>query len=261
MILPPPGSHGVQGVIEKRGTNVTEQRVLLDTQSAVPGQNYLDVKLYGADPSDNSSYRRFTQARLQNEAYNATNGVARQPSALFVQNSYGPFGYASGKGPSGDTCIYGWQQIRSPENLRSSLGNLGIVQVRARLCDRLAGESELLKTMLGYTITGGYGSEAWNPYGKPKSAEAVLTGTVQPMSAAFQPSPDPAATASIPAPTVVRQAKPITAAAVPQSMMEPALRGPAVPLPGPATGQTVPAAGVKPASAGGTVMVPMPPEK
>ncbi|WP_051558853.1 cellulose biosynthesis protein BcsN [Allorhizobium undicola] len=256
MILPPPGSHSVSGVIEKTAGNLTEQRVLLATNSNVPGQNYLNIRLYGSTPAgEGGSHRGLSAPGLQREAYNATNGVASQPSALFMQNSYGPFGFASGKGPSGDHCIYGWQQIRSPENQRSSLGNLGVVDIRARLCDRQAGENELLKTMLGYTVTGAYGSAAWNPYGAPRSAEAVLAGTARPASAAFSPS---IPTAPVAAPHPARPAAPKPAASpVPDSMVEPVAKGPPVPLPQAATASQRDSSAPK-ATTTPTVVVPLP---
>lgn len=40
-------------------------------------------------------------------------GVRMARSPYYVQNRYGPFGYAVGRSSSGDTCLYAWQRLTS----------------------------------------------------------------------------------------------------------------------------------------------------
>jgi hypothetical protein len=97
--------------------------------------------------------------------------MARRPT--FLQNSYGPFAYAAGKSPFGDTCIYAWQQIRSGSG--SGIGrDLGMIQTRWRLCDATASEQQLLSAVYGYTITGTFSGKAWNPFGAPPPLDPRL---------------------------------------------------------------------------------------
>ncbi|TGP39326.1 cellulose biosynthesis protein BcsN, partial [bacterium M00.F.Ca.ET.230.01.1.1] len=87
---------------------------------------------------------------------------------------YGAFSYAAGKGRGEDTCLYGWQDIRSPESMRQDFRNLGRIKVRLRLCQSGASIERLLAVMYNYTITGTYASPSWNPYGTPQAVDKNL---------------------------------------------------------------------------------------
>lgn len=186
MILPAPGGPTVLSVIEERFSDGVEQKVVLSTEAANEGQNYLSIRIYG--PMERAmqgrkklGYRAFTTSAIRGEIAREVPGVAMRVSDLFLRNSYGPFGYAYGTTSAGDACIFGWQQLRSPEADRSNFRNTGAVQVRLRLCERGASEKELLSVMYGYTVTGSFVSEQWNPFGRPRDATATVGTTGEPI--------------------------------------------------------------------------------
>ncbi len=180
MIMPAPGSASVLSVIEERFSNAVAQKVVLSTSSSVAGQNYLSIQMFGPMERETQgtrtlNYRPVAASALLQEARSAVPGVAMKISSLFLRNTYGPFGYAFGQSSEGDSCIYGWQQLRSSEAERSNFRNVGAVQVRLRLCETAASEKELLSVMYGYTITGSFYSYQWNPYGGPRPADNLLS--------------------------------------------------------------------------------------
>ncbi|WP_377297182.1 cellulose biosynthesis protein BcsN [Rhizobium sp. SGZ-381] len=169
LIMPPPGGLAMVGVVEHAYGNGIEQTVLLATSSSVIGQNYLKIRYNGGNSGETGSvaYRPITESSLRSERAAALPGIRLTPSMNFLRNAYGPIGYASGKSAGGDTCLFGWQQIRS-RSTGSGMGrDFGMIQVRVRLCDHAASERELLNYMYGYTITGTFQGQIWNPYGAP----------------------------------------------------------------------------------------------
>lgn len=181
MIVPAPGGPAVISVIEERFADAVEQKVVLGTNASNQGQNYLSIRLYG--PMERATqgekklgYKAVTAVGLNNEALRAVPGVAMKTSTLFLRNNYGPFGYAFGQSAGGDSCIFGWQQLRSGEAERQSYRNAGAVQIRLRLCESGASEKELLGVMYGYTVTGTFASEQWNPFGSPKDVSEKIAG-------------------------------------------------------------------------------------
>lgn len=186
LILPPPGGPAVLNVVERRRTNAIEQDIYLYTSAATPGQNVLHAKFFGPvdaqfDQQKRSGYAGIQDNRMMAEARRALPGVPLALSPYFLQNNYGPFGYAFGRGRSGDACIFAWQQIRQKENHRSPLKGYGTIQLRLRYCATGASETELLAPVYGYTITGTFGDPAWNPYGAPPPLEAGLGRTGNPI--------------------------------------------------------------------------------
>src|SRR5690606_3555739 len=105
-------------------------------------------------------------------------GVAMQRSNHYVQNTFGPFGYATGRSASGDTCLYAWQRLASKPSL---IGNKGSVQIRLRLCGRSATEESLLATMYGFTFTGAFADMGWNPFDRAPPSDPRLGVSGQPM--------------------------------------------------------------------------------
>jgi hypothetical protein len=185
LALPPPGGPSIVGVIERKRGNGTEQTISLFTSSSVPGQNVLKIQFLGAsgaNPGTSSvSYKMINEGEMAREMFRAVPGVTLVRSGAFLQNSYGPFGYASGRSRSGDTCIYAWQQIRSSHSAQTQARNFGMIQVRLRLCDANATERQLLGIVYGYTITGTLDGEIWNPYGDAPGADAALGRTGSPI--------------------------------------------------------------------------------
>jgi hypothetical protein len=164
-------------------------------------------------------------------------GVPMATSATFLQNSYGPFGYASGNSRAGDTCIYAWQQIRSSQAAHTQARNFGMIQIRLRLCDARATERQLLGIVYGYTVTGTFDGNIWNPYGAPPPANPTLGQTgapIYPDEGGYRPSTMPIGYE--PAPAAVRQPRAVTVRRV-QPQLAPAAPvlqppvGPRVPLP------------------------------
>lgn len=178
LALPPPGGPSIVSVVERKRGNGTEQTISLYTSSSVSGQNFLGVQFFGASGANpgigNASFRMVSEDGIIREAFAAVPGVQMTRSATYLQNSYGPFGYASGQSGSGDTCIYGWQQIRSSRSAQTQARNFGMIQVRLRLCDARATERQLLGIMYGYTIVGMLDGEIWNPFGHPQGTDPTL---------------------------------------------------------------------------------------
>jgi hypothetical protein len=183
MVMPPPGGPAIVGVVQKTYKNGLEQTLSLATSSNVPGQNYMKVAFVGGrgEGSSHQSYRPFRAATLQQEIARAAPGVRLSRSPTFLQNSYGPFGYAFGHGRSGDACLYGWQQIRSGSQNRGTPTDLGMIQVKLRLCDNSATDQELLSVLYGYTITGSFDGQLWNPFGRPTAIDARIGKSGQPI--------------------------------------------------------------------------------
>jgi hypothetical protein len=192
------------------------------------GLDYDDRKGLGYSSIRNSNVDRDMRRDLP--------GVAMAKSDFYVQNNYGPFGYATGRSRSGDTCLYAWQQIRSGDNARTTFTNRGTVQIRLRICDARASEQELLRVMYGYAIAGTFPAQGWNPYDSPPTVDPTLGRTgnpIYPGVPANHDNPPPAAfQARIQAPVVVvrRQTAPI---AVAPAALPPIARptGPLVPPP------------------------------
>jgi hypothetical protein len=179
MIIPAPGGPNVISVIEERFSDGVEQKVILATDATNEGQNYLSIRIYGPMERETQGqkrlgYRAFTSAALSAEVYRAMPGVPMKVSGLFLRNSYGPIGYAFGHTKAGDSCIFGWQQLRSSDAERSGYRNVGAIQVRLRLCENGASEKALLSVMYGYTVNGSFSSDQWNPFGRPKDAASTI---------------------------------------------------------------------------------------
>lgn len=196
MVMPPPGGPAVVSVISRKFTNADQQDVLLFTSAATPGQNFLRIKLFGPvgidrDGGKSLGYASVRESVIAAEIREAVPGVAMKRSGLFLQNDYGPFGYAFGHGRQNDSCLYAWQQIRSSEQDRSGFQNGGTIQVRLRLCEEGASEEKLLSVMYGYTIRAGISKPGWNPYGAPPPVDAGLGRTsspIRPLSEDLQPA-------------------------------------------------------------------------
>lgn len=138
LILPPPGGPAVLNVVERRFANSIAQDVFLHTSASTPGQNFLKAQFFGPMETvfgqQSSAYLPVRSSQMMREARRAVPGAALTQSPYFLQNSYGPFGYAFGRGRGDDACLYAWQQIRPPQHRRSPLQNHGTIQVRVRYC-------------------------------------------------------------------------------------------------------------------------------
>lgn len=255
LVFPPPGGPAVIAVIERRYRNGIEQDIALRTQSSVSGQNSIKVKFVGPGIDGTNTDKTLSSARLTDltvsrEMRSEVPGIAMVRTPSYLQNNYGPFSYAVGRSRGGDTCVYGWQQIRSSTDARNTLHNLGIIEMRLRLCDAAQSEQALLATMYGYTINGSFTGWQWNPYGRTDGVDPNLGRPGHPVYPAAAAIDHYAAPLGYePQPTVRRVSAPPTRRPVASArqpartvmpMVSTAPRGPLVPPP--PTGSSVPIA-------------------
>jgi hypothetical protein len=177
--LPGPGGPAIVNIVERSFRNATQQDIFLFTSASTPGQNVMRVQLYGPvgskfEGTRSLGYSSVRASEIAKEMRRELPGIALRQSPIYLQNNYGPFSYAYGRGRGNDACLYAWQQIRSPEDARTAFQNGGTIQVRLRLCEEDASEEKLLSTMYGYTIRGAFNAAGWNPYGEPPSVEPTL---------------------------------------------------------------------------------------
>jgi hypothetical protein len=272
--MPEVGGPAVTAVLEKRYANATEQDVLLATSAATPGQNLLRIQIFG--PVETAIANRDTlragylpAKNVNSEMRELIPGVRMKTSGYYVQNKYGPFGYAVGRTSSGDTCLYAWQRITSTGFTQTWIGNKGSIQVRLRLCDQNASEQRLLQSMYGYTINASFKSRNWNPFGEPLPPDETLGRPGAPTYPVSAPRFE-TVTEPIAAPAPKRRSPTRRQAAnppVPATTRQPVPVGPTVPPPpgdGVASSSQSGARTVQaPASAppqGGAPLVPPPPQ-
>lgn len=177
LAFPPPSGPAILDIVERSYSNAIRQDIILATESTVTGANRLRVDLFG--PVDSSSdtklpNRRITQGDIRREMVDVLPGVAMQVSPFYVQNDYGPFGYAVGRASSGDLCLYAWQRIEAAAHLSRFFDNRGTIQIRLRLCERGATEESLLAVMYGYTLAAVVTDQVWNPFGTPPPLDPAL---------------------------------------------------------------------------------------
>lgn len=238
LIFPPPGGPEIVAVVNRTYSNAVAQQVILRSEAATPGQNYLKAEFFGPQQAgdtdrDALTFTGFRASSVAREIRAEFPGENIAMSANYLQNGYGAFSYAAGSGRGGDTCLYGWQDIRSPEAMRQDFRNLGRIKVRLRLCQSGASVERLLAVMYNYTITGTYASPSWNPYGTPQAVDQNLGRPghpVYPMKTADVPMrPGGEVTASVPP----RPARRVTAAAPVQPEPQPLPPIAAVSIPSP----------------------------
>ena len=184
--FPAPGGPAITAVLERRFANATQQDILLATSAHTPGQNMLRVQFFGPVDSSAAGENQLREGYLPlgdvgAEMRKVLPGIRMVRSPFYVQNKYGPFGYAVGQSASGDTCLYGWQRISSTGVTETWVGNKGSIQIRLRLCDQNTSEQRLLDVMYGYTITSYFKTRNWNPYGEPVAPEPALGKAGQPI--------------------------------------------------------------------------------
>ncbi|MFK3780720.1 cellulose biosynthesis protein BcsN [Agrobacterium sp. NPDC089420] len=254
LIFPPPGGPEIVTVVNRTYSNAVTQQVILRSEAATPGQNYIKAEFFGPQQAgdtdrDALAFSGFRASSVAREIHAEFPGEAIAMSANYLQNSYGAFSYAAGSGRGGDTCLYGWQDIRSPESMRQDFRNLGRIKVRLRLCQSGASVERLLAVMYNYTITGTYASQSWNPYGTPQAVDKNLGRPgqpVYPIRADDVPMrPGGEVTASVP----VRPARRVAAVAPAQPEPQPLPPVASVTIPSPALAGA-PAQSARPAAAG-----------
>ncbi len=283
LVMPPVGQFAISGITQKRFNNALQQEIFLTTNSAVPGQNVVQVRFFGTARAMNYggghlAFAPITEARVDSEMRGTLPGVPMARASYLVQNDFGPFGYAFGQPSPGELCMYGWQQLRAAEGERPPFANGGAIQIRVRLCDAGATEKQLLAFMYGFTINGSVDNPNWNPYGSPPPLRDRLGQSGAPVWPGAEPvMPDavtmPALkTGSIPqaAPAPRRRAAPApvsepamapTRPALPQGMEQVVVPSPVRAAPAPAVALPAgraPAAVAVPTPAASGTIVPSP---
>lgn len=254
LAVPPPGGPAIVGVVERRFANALEQTIALSVSSNVSGQNYMRVQFFGPMGTEagqtSVSNLPLTEGVIAREMRTAFAGVQMQISPLFVQNSYGPFGYAIGR-QGRDLCLYGWQRVAAP-GTAAPFGARGTVQMRLRLCQAGTSEEALLSVMYGYTIVGGFRSGGWNPFGSPPGPDGRLGQTGSPI---YPTAPARWETVLLPEPTATSptRTRPAVAVAAPAAEAAPqpaVVTGPIVPPPPAVSPQPVPIVPLPPSAPG-----------
>lgn len=262
ILMPPPGSFSVAGITQKRFSNGLQQEIFLSTTSAVPGQNVVQMRLYGTRNDlryrdDHLRFRTVTEAGIDAEMRGTLPGIPMKRSPYLVQNDYGAFGYAFGRPSPTELCMYAWQQLRTPEGEKPPFAGFGAVQIRVRICETGASERKLLAFMYGYSIIGAVDDMRWNPYGPPGPVSDRLGHSgnpIYPPEMTAGAEPDAARPVAVGRPA--RRAVQPVAEPVPTAL--PGAERVVVPSPVRASSAAQPAANVAPASSAGGTIVPSP---
>lgn len=206
LALPPPGSLAVTGVTQRSYDNAVAQVVSLTTRGRTPGENAIYVAFFtAADLPDSTGVEGnllkepgIDDFALGREMDERLPGVAMSPSAVFVQNKYGPFGYAFGRGTGGEACLYAWQRIANGDSVFRPRS--GLVSVRLRVCDPAGTEASLLRLAYDYAFNASLRRPGWNPIGDapPPAPEIGKAGMP------IYPGPQPSAATEQVTPRVTR---------------------------------------------------------
>lgn len=239
MIIPPPGGPGIIKVVSTTFPNAVRQEISLATQARTAGENKITLVQFvdrGGDGSD-ASLRDipFTEVNLTEEALAAWPDTGMAVSPYYVQNDYGPFGYAIGRPANGDACIYAWQRIEPALKPSGSIDR-GAITIRLQLCKRGSSEQELLEVMYRLRLN----SSVHAPLAAP-AAIGRIAAPIRPVGAeGFAKVIDIADPVPASRPATVQP----TAPAVIPAAIIPAPGAPIVPSPGgssgTSTGPTVP---------------------
>ncbi|MBN9334130.1 cellulose biosynthesis protein BcsN [Devosia sp.] len=244
-ILPPPGGPAIITVVETSFPNAVRQDISLATEARSIGENKISIIRFTSKGGDGSDAALkdipFTQVNLTQEALAAWPNSGMAVSPYFVQNAYGPFGYAIAKPPNGDSCLYAWQRIE-PSLKPSGAVDRGAIIIRVQLCRRGVSEQTLLSIMYNLRL-----NVAVFPALKAPAAIGRIAAPIMPVGAAGfaeviptgAPSPRPAT------PTPRPQPAPVTTPAV-TTIPTPPPGAPIVPSPTGVSGQ-------------GNIIVPRPP--
>lgn len=219
MIIPPPGGPGIVKVVSTTFPNAVRQEISLATQARTAGENKITlVQFYGRGGDGSDAELRdipFSEVNLTEAALAAWPGTGMAVSPYYVQNDYGPFGYAIGRPSNGDTCIYAWQRIE-PTLKPSGAIDRGTISIRLQLCKRGSNEQELLEVMYRLRLNSSVHSPLNAPPAigriaapiRPVGAQgfAKVIDIPDPVPASRPAAPQPTAPAPAPAPAVVTPA-------------------------------------------------------
>lgn len=162
-----PASAGfVINVAERRYSNGVVQEITLKGDPTTHGENRLTVAVRrpaGLDGSGTNPLKidRPDARSIRAEIAERFPGIQMTVSTVVERNAYGTFGYAGGRGPSGDSCLYAWQFIDDmpavAEGSRLAfLSPSSPMSLRLRICRANHGEQELVEMMRRIVL---YGSD------------------------------------------------------------------------------------------------------
>jgi hypothetical protein len=207
------GGPAILSVIQSDYTNATRQTIALATRGNTPGENQLRVDVFGVK-NDNVALDSslpdlpLKEAELAAEAQDALPDVSLRVSNIYMQNRYGPFGYIVGKTAQGDTCVYAWQRLATPDRKVSLINSRNAISIRLRLCDSVASEAALAATMMNLNVNVALSSGSWTP--EPRE----LSGDVGAVNAPIAPPQIAIAAANPLRPSPARAAPPLRARVV-----------------------------------------------
>ncbi len=194
-----PGAPGVLSIVESRYRNATRQTIALVTRGKTPGENQLRVDIYGMTNAGmpleaTLPDRPLNDVELYSEAQEALPNVSLHMSLNYMQNRLGPFGYAVGRSTQGDTCIYAWQRVATPDQNLSLFNSRVTLSVRLRLCDPRASEAQLAAMMMNLSVNVNLSRAAPTPEptalsdvgvaGVPMAPASIMTSAADPLPAA-----------------------------------------------------------------------------
>lgn len=256
LILPPPGGPGIVTVISTTYPNAIKQDISLATEARSAGENKISIIRFTGKSGDGSDSELvdipFTQVNLTEEALAAWPDSGMAVSPYFVQNAYGPFGYAIARPPNGDACLYAWQRIEPTLKPSGAIDRFPI-SIRVQVCRRGVTEEALLDIMYRLRLN----FEVF-PASRAPAAIGLIANPIKPVGATGFAEVIPVSTpvverAATPAPAPVRTI-PVVQAVTPAIV--PPAGAPIVPAPtgtGGSSGTTVPRPPTAP-----TVTVPSP---
>jgi Cellulose biosynthesis protein BcsN len=258
-----PNAPATLSVVERPYANATRQTIALATEGKTPGQNELRVDIFGVTnkgvgPETTLSDVPLKEDELLSEAQDALPSVPMRISLNYLQNRYGPFGYAIGRSPRDDLCVYAWQRLATPEQKLSLINSRVAASVRLRLCDPHATEASLVASMMNLNIDATLSGGGWTPDPRELSADLGAPGAPQGPPAIMEAYANPLSSKAVaverrPRKTPVRQAR--------QPIEAPALAAPALQAPPGFVVPPPPPTAAAPAPQSPAVAVPAPPSE
>ena len=219
MVVPPLGGPPIVAVTQRSYENAISQEIRLATRGATPGENAIYATFFtAADVVDSDGVEgnllkmpAFEDETAMREIEERFPGVAMEPSAVFVQNKYGPFSYAFGRGVGGEACLYAWQKLARSDSI--FLPKSGAITIRIRLCDPRATEASLLRVAYDYSISASLSRPGWRPVDDAPPPAPRLGKPGAPIYPVVQPE-----AWETPEPAVSARAKPRQRSGAPRAM-------------------------------------------
>jgi hypothetical protein len=232
-VVPASGGPSVLGVIERTYRNAVRQKIVLQNDGSVSGENTIEVTFYGPLKAtyDAGNLKRDT-GTLHDIGIEMRRKIplAMAISPDYAQNTLGPFGFALGGSTAGGRCIYAWQRIHAQRNVFFEPSARGEISLRLRFCRRGVSDDTLLGLMYGIAIVATLPNRNWNPYGTPTPPDPAIGARGEvirpalgqaPPSAASAGQPGAGPTSAGPPPSSVSRRSPARTEAAPRPVVPP----------------------------------------